>query len=66
MKNLYLGTPLDWYKYMKMPLSIFPEHVIPQCRLRNKAKNSSIYLEIRRATYCLPQAGMLANKELKG
>jgi hypothetical protein len=25
IKNYYLGTPLPWYEYMRMLLSIFPE-----------------------------------------
>ena len=65
LKNFYPGTPLNRYKYMKMPPSIFPKHVTKQYDLRNKAKNGFIYLEIRRAIYGLPQAGALANKQLK-
>ncbi|KAL7462119.1 hypothetical protein ACHAXS_005382 [Conticribra weissflogii] len=26
VKNFYLGTPMDWYKYMKMPIALIPEH----------------------------------------
>ena len=48
-----------------MPPSIFPKHVTKQYDLRNKAKNGFIYLEIRRPIYGLPQAGALANKQLK-
>ena len=33
--------------------------------MRKKAKNGSIYLEIRWAIYSLPQEGGLANKQLK-
>jgi hypothetical protein len=25
IKNYYMGTPLPWYEYMRMLLSIFPE-----------------------------------------
>ena len=65
IKNFYLGTPLDWYEYMKMPLTIFPEHTIKQYNIREHAKNGFICLEIRKAIYGLPQAGVLANKLLK-
>ena len=65
IKNFYLGTPLDRYEYMKMPLTIFPEHTIQQYNMREHAKNGFIYLEIRKAIYGLPQAGVLANKLLK-
>ena len=27
IKNFYLGTPMDDYEYMKMPLKMFPKHV---------------------------------------
>ena len=65
IKNFYPENPLNWYEYMKMPLSIFPKYVIKQYGVRNKAKNGFIYLEIWRAIYGLPQAGALANKQLK-
>jgi hypothetical protein len=28
IKNMYLKTPLDRYKYMKMPLSLFLQDII--------------------------------------
>jgi hypothetical protein len=65
IKNLYLGTPLDRYEYMRIPLTLFHEHIIEQYNLRAKAKNGYIYVEIRKAIYGLPQAGMLANILLK-
>jgi hypothetical protein len=61
----YLGRPLDRYEYMRLPITLFPEHVIKQYNLRSKTKNGYIYVEIRKAVYRLPQAGMLANKLLK-
>ena len=33
--NFYLGTPLDRYEYMKIPLDIFPQHVKEQYDLDN-------------------------------
>ena len=65
IKNFYLGTPMDEYKYMKMPLKIFPKHVKKQYNLMEHEKNGFVYLEIRRAIYGLPQAGRLANLQLK-
>ena len=65
IKNFYLGTPLERYEYMRLPLSIFPQHVIDQYRLNENAKGGFVYVEIRRAIYGLPQAGILANKELR-
>ncbi|KAL7479933.1 hypothetical protein ACHAW6_007838 [Cyclotella cf. meneghiniana] len=65
LKLFYLTAPMDRYEYMRMPLRIIPEHIIDQYDLRSKAKNGYVYIEIRRAMYGLPQAGMLANKLLK-
>jgi hypothetical protein len=49
IKNFYLGTPLDRYEYMRIPLTLFPEHIIEQYNLHAKAKNGYIYVEIRKA-----------------
>ena len=65
IKNFYLGTPMDRFEYMKMPLSIFPQATIEQYDLDKHAKNGFVYLEIRKAIYGLPQAGILANKLLR-
>ena len=56
---------MDRYKCMKMPISLFPEHIIQKYDLKSKVKNGFIYMEIRRIICVLPRAGMLANKYLK-
>ena len=33
INNFYLGTPLDRFEYMRIPLSMFPENVIQQYHL---------------------------------
>ena len=65
IKNFCPGTPLDRYEYMRIPLTMFPEHVSKQYQLREKEKNGFIYVEINKAIYGLPQAGVLVNKLLK-
>ena len=65
VKSFYLCTPLDRFEYTKMPLSIFPQHTRDQYEMDNKAVNGFVYLEIRKAIYGLPQAGILANKLLR-
>ena len=64
-KSFYLCTPMDRYEYMKMPLSIFPEHIKRQYNMEAHALNGFVYLEIRKAIYGLPQGGILANKLLR-
>ena len=65
IKSFYLGTSLDRFEYMRIPLDMSPQHIIDQYDLLPKAKNGFIYVEIRKAIYGLPQAGALANKLLK-
>jgi hypothetical protein len=50
---------------MRIPIKIIPDHIIDQYHLRKKVKNGYVYMEICRAMYGLPQAGILANKLLK-
>ena len=65
IKKFYLGTPLEQYEYMAIPLHLFPQHTIDQYNLRTHAKDGKVYVEIRKAIYGLPQAGILANKLLR-
>ncbi len=46
IKNMYLETPLDWYEYMRMPLDLFPDDIVDHFKLRQKAKNRFVYIEI--------------------
>ena len=65
MKNFYLCTPLDRYKYMRMPIALIPEEFIKLYDLAGKVKNGYVYMEIQRGMHGLPQSGILANKLLK-
>jgi hypothetical protein len=48
IKNMYLDMPLDWYEYMKMPLSLFPKDSIEHYGVLNKVLNGRVYMEIRK------------------
>ncbi len=65
IKNMYLKTLLNWYEYMRMPLDLFPDDIVNHYKLRRKAKNGFVYMEIQKEMYGLPQTGILANKLLK-
>ena len=65
IKNFYLTANLDRYEYMKIPMSIFPAWTKEQYNLDKHAKNGFVYIEMRRAVWGLPQAGILANKLLR-
>jgi hypothetical protein len=64
IKNFYLTAPLDRFEYTKMPIALFPEWIVKQYELMKHRLNGFIYLEMRRAMWGLPQAGILANKLL--
>jgi hypothetical protein len=65
IKYFYLTAPLDQFEYMKMPIDLFPEWIMKQYKLMKHVLNGFIYLEMRRAMWGLPQAGILANKLLR-
>jgi hypothetical protein len=52
------------FEYMCIPIGMFPLWIVKQYDLLNKVVKGHIYLEMRRAVWGLPQAGILANKLL--
>ena len=65
IKNFYLGTPMSRFEYMKIPMTVFPSHIKQQYNLDKHVLHGFIYVEIRKAIYGLPQAGILANQLLR-
>ena len=63
--NFYLGTKMERYEYMFLPLDMIPKEIIEQYRLTEIARNGKVYLEIRKGMYGLPQSGKLANEQLQ-
>jgi len=63
IKNFYLTAALDYYEYMKIPLALLPEWI--KNNLDTNARDGFVFLEIGRAVWGLPQAGILANKLLR-
>ena len=61
----YLTAHLEYYEYMKMPLHLFPQWIVDQYDLTKHAVNGMVHIEMRKAVYGLPQAGILANKRLR-
>ena len=64
VKNYYLGTPTDNYEYMFIPINQIPKEIIDHYNLQTIAHKGEVYVEIRRSMYGLPQAGILAEKQL--
>jgi hypothetical protein len=64
IKNFYLGTPMERYEYMRLPLAILPQEIIDAYKLDGISHNGNVYLEVHRGMYGLPQAGIIANQLL--
>ncbi len=62
IKNFYLTAALEYFKYMKIPLTLFPVWTIEQYNLHKLALDGWVYIKMRRAVWGLSQAGILANK----
>ena len=66
ISNMYLNTPLDRFKYMRMHQRDVPQEIIDKYKVHNKiGPNGYIYIEICKAIYGLKQAGKLANNQLE-
>ena len=64
LKDFYLGTPMERYEYMRVPIWLLPDAIIDQYNLKPLFHNGFVYVEIRKGMYGLPQAGRLANDQL--
>ncbi len=65
IKNFYLTAAMDYYECMKIPLALFPEWIKKQYNLNTRARDGFVFLEIQRAVWGLPQAGILATNYSK-
>ncbi len=65
IKIFYLTATLEYFEYIKMPLTLFPSWIVEQYDLKTHAKDGWVYLEMRRAVWGLSQVGILANKRLR-
>jgi len=65
IKGFYLMTPMDRYEYFKMKIDLFPEDIIEEYNWRSKVDDKGFaHCKVRRGMYGLPQAGLLAQKQL--
>jgi hypothetical protein len=62
IKNFYLTTALEYFKYMKIPIALFPSWMIEQYNLNKLGLDALVYIKMQRTVWGLPQAGILANK----
>jgi len=64
VKDFYLGTPMDDYEYMHIPISVIPDSIMEHYNLAPLIHKGFVYVEIRKGMYGLPQAGKIANDQL--
>jgi hypothetical protein len=57
VNNFYLETPMERFEYMRIPARLIPDTFLDAYGLRSKIYKGSLYLEIRKGIYGLPQAG---------
>jgi hypothetical protein len=50
---------------MQIPFTLFSPGIVKQIALKDKVLSGHIYVEMRRAMWGIPQAGILTNKLLK-
>ena len=53
------------FEYMKMPITIFPQHIKEEYNLMEKVYKGCVWIDIRRSIYGLPQSGKLANDYIR-
>jgi len=64
IKDFFLNSPMECYKYMAIPLADLPDTIIKQYNLQEKAHNENVYVGICKGMYSLPQARHIANDKL--
>ena len=65
IKDFYLNTPLSTFEYIRLQINIIPDEIITQYNLLPLFVNESVYIEIRKGMYSLPQAGKIAYDRLR-
>jgi hypothetical protein len=59
--NFYLGTPMEHFEYLHIPMKLIPLEIITQYALLTLVSHVHIYIEVYKGMYCLPQAGIIIN-----
>jgi hypothetical protein len=64
VKNFYLGTPIDSFEYMHIPIKLIPREITVQYNVLPLVSDGHVYIEVQKGMYGLTQAGILPNKLL--
>jgi hypothetical protein len=54
IKNFYLTAALEYYEYMKIPLTLIPTWIVEQYNLNQHALHGFVHLSMQRAVWVLP------------
>ena len=66
ISNFYLNTPMERYEYVRLSMLDIPEEIICEYNLSKIASpDNTVYIEVRKGMYGLPQAGLLAQQLLE-
>jgi len=65
IKDFYLNNMLPRPEYMRIELRLIPHEIKQQYNLEAIAQDGYVYIQIGKGMYGLPQAGKIANDELK-
>ena len=66
ISKIYLNITMTQYEYLKLKLSNIPDKIIKLYNLKEKpSTDGSVYVEIRKGMYGLPQAGLIEKKLLE-
>jgi hypothetical protein len=64
VKSFYLGTPMESFEYMRIPIKLVPQEIIVHYNLLPLFSDGHVYIEVQKGMYGLSQAGILANQLL--
>ena len=64
IQDNYLGTPMNRYEYMLIPVKHVPEDIMLQYNLAPLVVNNNVLVEIRKGMYELPQTSLIAQQIL--
>ncbi|CAJ1940812.1 unnamed protein product, partial [Cylindrotheca closterium] len=65
LKDFYLETDLPEPEYVRIPVSVLSKKIIDLYHLHDKIHKGFVYCKVKKGMYGLPQAGKLANGDLR-
>ncbi|CAJ1934140.1 unnamed protein product [Cylindrotheca closterium] len=65
LKDFYLETDLPEPEYVRIPVSVLSKKIIDLYHLHDKIHKGFVYCKVKKGMYGLPQAGKLANDDLR-